>query len=383
LLPSGGIKIAKIFGIEILINPTWLLIFVLVGFSLAETMRDASIKGHPGRFPAGPWPWIFGFGTALVFFACLLAHELSHSWVAKRHGVKIRRITLFIFGGVAEMSEDVSDASTELRMAIAGPLMTFFLAGVFYGLYRLVGADPQRGQLWIIPLYLLFAINLFVGVFNLLPGFPLDGGRIFRALLWKYTGDLRKATRAASIGGQVVAVGMAGLGIYFLAVNAYVSGIWLVLVGLFVFQLSRASYRQTLYRIAVADTRASELMYKNIPTVEANMTLTTLATNYFGVYHLPAFPVVNSEGRVIGTISRDELTAVNSSEWDVLNAGRVARPLDQDKVIDPDTSLDSVMRKVMRAEDFLLVMRDGRVEGILTADELMRYIKARVQSGPQ
>jgi Zn-dependent protease len=383
MLPSGGFKIAKIFGIEILINPTWLLIFVLVGFSLAETMRDASMTGHPGRFPAGPWPWIFGFGTAVVFFACLLAHELSHSYVAKRHGVKIRRITLFIFGGVAEMSEDVKDPSTELRMAIAGPLMTFFLAGVFYGLYRLVGADPHRGPLFIIPLYLLFAVNLFVGVFNLLPGFPLDGGRIFRALIWKYTGDLRKATRAASIGGQVVAVGMAGVGIYFLTQNAFVSGIWLVLVGLFVFQLSRASYRQTLYRIAVADTKVSELMYKNIPTVDESVTLTSLRTNYFGVYHLPGFPVVASSGDVVGTVSRDDLTGVNISEWDVLNAGRIARPLEQDRVIDPDTSLDSVMRMVMRADDFLLVMRDGRVEGILTADELMRYIKARVQTPPQ
>jgi Zn-dependent protease len=104
MLPGGGIKIARIFGIEILINPTWIVIFGLVGFSLSETMKDVSVKGHPGIFPAGPWPWIFGFGTAIVFFACLLAHELSHSWVAKRHGVNIRRITLFIFGGVAEMS---------------------------------------------------------------------------------------------------------------------------------------------------------------------------------------------------------------------------------------------------------------------------------------
>jgi len=171
MLPGGGFKIAKVFGIEIDINPTWLIIFALVGVSLSETMRGAGWPGHPGRFPAGVWPWVFGFGTAIVFFACLLAHELSHSYVAKRKGINIRRITLFLFGGVAEMSEDVSDATSELEMAAAGPAMTFFLAGVFYLLFRVVSANPNRGPLWIIPLWLLVYINLFIGVFNLLPAF--------------------------------------------------------------------------------------------------------------------------------------------------------------------------------------------------------------------
>ena len=382
MIPGGGIKIARILGIDILINPTWLVIFALVGFFLGDTMRDSSVKGHPGTFPGGPWPWIFGFGTAIVFFACLLAHELSHSYVAKRHGVQIKRITLFIFGGVAEMSEDVTDAGTELRMAIAGPAMTFFLAGVFYLLYRLVAASPSRGPLWIVPLYLLFTINLFVGVFNLLPGFPLDGGRVFRAILWKITGDLRKATRAASYGGQVIAIGMVAVGLYFIAAvnGGLISGIWLILIGAFIFQLSRASYQQTLFRLAVADTRVRDLMFKDVPLVGENTTLTSLRNNYFNIYHLPAFPVVDSTGKVLGLVNRDDLVAINPSEWDVLNAGRVAHPLTEDQVIEPDARLDQVMRRVLRADQFLLVMLDGHVEGILTADELMRYIKARVKT---
>jgi Zn-dependent protease len=381
MLPGGGIKIAKIFGIEILINPTWIIIFGLVGFSLSETMKDVAVSGHPGRFPAGPWPWIFGFGTAIIFFMCLLAHELSHSYVAKRHGVQIRRITLFIFGGVAEMSEDVTDPGTELRMAVAGPLMTFFLAGVFYLLYRILAANPNRGPLWLVPIYLLFYINLFVGLFNLLPGFPLDGGRVLRAIIWKVTGDLRKATRAASIGGEIVAVLMVITGLVFAFVRRdVIGGIWLVLIGGFVFMLSRSSYQQTLFRLAVADTKVSDLMYKDVPTVSESTTLTTLRTHYFNTYHLPAFPVVDADGKVMGLVSRDDLVVINPSEWDVLNAGRIANPLKEGQVVDPDSGLDSIMRRVTRTEDFLLVMREGHVEGILTADELMRYIKARVKT---
>jgi len=380
VFPGGGIKIAKVFGIEIDINPTWLIIFVLIGYSLGFTMKDSTVKGHPGMFPGGAWPWIFGFATGLVFFACLLAHELSHSWVANRHGVNIRRITLFIFGGVAEMSEDVTDPIVELKMAVAGPVMTFFLTGVFYLAYRLVAANPSRGPTWIVPLYLLFTINLFVGVFNLLPGFPLDGGRVFRAILWKITGDLRKATRAASIGGQVVAVLIAGAGVYFFATNNLLSGVWLVLIAAFIFQLSRVSYQQTLMRIAIADTKVADLMYTNVPVVDENTTLTVLRTHYFTTYHLPAFPVVDSTGAVKGVVSREDLMNVNPSEWDILNAGRIARPLREDQIVAPDVKLDTVMRRAMRADDFLLVMQDGKVMGLLTADEFMRYIRARSQA---
>ena len=382
MLPGGGIKIAKVFGIEIDVNPTWLVIFALVGFSLAETMRGAAVSGHQGTFPTGIWPWVFGFGTALVFFACLLAHELSHSYVAKRKGINIKRITLFIFGGVAEMSEDVTDPISELEMAAAGPAMTFFLTGVFYLLYRVVSANHNRGPLWIVPLYLLFTINLFVGVFNLLPGFPLDGGRVFRAIMWKITGNLQKATRVATYGGEVVAVLIVATGGYFIIINAFLSGIWLIVIGGFIFMLSRSSYQQTLFTIAVADTKVKDLMYTGVPVIDEDTTLTDLRNKYFGAYHLPALPVAHHDGEVFGLVSREDLVVVNPSEWDVLSAGRIAHPIREEQLIAPEESLDKVLRRVMRADKFLLVMAGGHVEGILTVDELMRYIKARANAAP-
>ncbi|MHB8894525.1 MAG: site-2 protease family protein [Candidatus Geothermincolia bacterium] len=383
MLPGRGIKIARILGIDILVHPTWIVIFALVGFSLAETMRDSSISGHPGRFPAGPWPWVFGFATAAIFFACLLAHELSHSFVAKRNGINISRITLFLFGGVAEMSEDVDNPVTEFKMAVAGPVMTFFLAGVFYLLYRILATNPARGPLWLVPLYLLAYINAFVGVFNLLPGFPLDGGRVLRAILWKVTGDLRKATRVASVAGQVIAVAIVGVGLYLIiSRGAFIfSGFWLIIIALFLFQLSRISYQQTVYRLTIADTKVQNLMETNVPVVDESTPLTTLRTHYFNTYHLPAFPVVDSQGAVIGLVSRDDLVAVNQSEWDVLNTGRIAKPLTEDQVVDPDDGLDRVMRRAMSADPYLLVLQGKTVVGILTKEELNRYIKARVKSG--
>ena len=379
MFPRTGIKIARIMGIDIVINPTWLLIFGLVAFTLGDTLRTPlqyiTVVDNKS-FPGGPWPWLVGIITAIVIFACLLAHELSHSYVAKRNGISIRRITLFIFGGVAEMSEDVSDATVEFKMAIAGPLMTFFLAAVFGGLY-FIAYLVLKSPVLFAPLALITTFNLFVGVFNLLPGFPLDGGRVFRAIIWKTTGDLKRATRVASVAGQVVAAGLGLAGLYFFYVGAYVSGVWLILIAVFLFQLSRASYQQTLLRLAAADTTVGDLMYTDVPVVDAGTTLTDLRNHYFSVYHLPALPVADN-GRLIGTVGREDLMGVAQAEWDVLNTGRIARPLEEGQAVTPDTPLDRILRTIMAGPEFLLIVEGEQVKGMLTRDELRRYVDARV-----
>ncbi len=381
MLPRSGIKIARIMGIEVRINISWLIIFVLVGFSLGETFRtDVSGITRIGTrtFPGGPWPWLLGFLTAAIFFACLLAHEVSHSVVAKRNGLPISRITLFIFGGVAEMGEDVSDAKTELKMAIAGPLLTLILGGIFYGLYvvaRSAGANPAL----VAPLFYLGSLNLFVGVFNLLPGFPLDGGRVLRAIIWRVTGDLKRSTRAASVGGQVIAGLMAVVGVYLLfGPRLALSGIWLIIIAAFLFQLSRASYQQTLFRLAAENAKVSDIMYTEVPVVQAGTSLDELRNKYFSGYHLPVFPVAEN-GHLIGLVDREDLYAVSRSEWSVLNTGRIARPLEAGQVISPDTPLDKVMRMLLSREEYVLVAEGNDVKGILTRDELMRYINARMK----
>jgi Zn-dependent protease/predicted transcriptional regulator len=387
VLPSSGFKIGRIFGIEIVINFTWLFIFVLVGLSLgaifktpAQVFPTTLLANYLGRhpFPGGPWPWIAGFVTAAVFFACLLAHELSHSYVAKRSGVSISRITLFMFGGVAEMSEDVRSAGGEFRMAIAGPLATFVLAGVFLLLYWLA-ESLGAGSLLVVPLLYLFFINLAVGIFNLLPGFPLDGGRVLRSLIWKATGDLKRSTRIASVCGQVLAVGIATVGVVFLFTGNVVGGFWFVLISIFIYRLAQTSYQQTLFRLATMDTRVRDLMHTDIPTVDASVPLTSLRNNYFAAYSLPAFPVTR-DGEAVGLVFKDDLSRVSLAEWDVLNAGRIARPLESINVVSPDTPLERIMKRLMRGEEFLTVVEGNQVVGMLTRDELLRHIDGRMRA---
>lgn len=385
MLPSSGFRIGRVFGIDIVINYSWLFVFFLVGISFASVFRAPELtfgflfeylRRHP--FPQGAWPWIAGFAAATVFFVCLLAHELSHSYVAKRSGVEISKITLFLFGGVAEMSEDVRSAGGEFRMAIAGPLATFVLAGVFFLFYWL-SIRLEAGSLLVVPLLYLATINLAVGVFNLLPGFPLDGGRMLRAVLWKVTGDMKKSTRIASVSGRVLGVLIAGVGVYSFVVGSYVGGFWFILIGMFLYRLAQSSYRQTLFRLATADTRVSDLMYTDIPLIGSETPLTALRANYFAAYRLPAFPVVR-DGETIGIVFREDLGAVSPAEWDLLSAGRIARPLTSVSAVPPDTPLEKVMKQMLRGEEFLLVMDGSRVLGILTRDELLRYVETRLKA---
>ena len=369
---NTGFRIGRIAGIEILINPTWLVVFLLVGITFGDVLMGTSVNEE--RFPGGPWPWIAGFLTASVFFSCLLAHELAHSLVAKRNGIFIYRITLFIFGGVAEMREDVGSPGVELKMALAGPAMTFIIALAFYLLYRLTDS-AGAGPLVVAPLYFLAVINLFIGFFNLLPGFPLDGGRVLRALIWKKTGDLRHATRIASVSGQVVASIIAAAGGLMLFYSYWVSGVWFLLIGAFIFRLSRLSYRQTLLRLAAAGARVADIMYTGVPVIDPLLSLNFVRDHYFGLYHLPAFPVGDESG-LVGYISREDLAGVSPAEWDVINAGRVARALTGEAAAAPDTPLDKVLRPLMGSPGFVLAVEGEEVKGILTREELLRYLNA-------
>lgn len=374
LLPSSGLKIGRIFGIDIVIHASWLLILVLFTVTFGDIFRLSQANGH--AFPAGIWPWLLGFVTSLVLFACLLLHELSHSYIAKRSGININRITLFFLGGVAEMSEDVSTAGTEFRMAIAGPIMSLVLAGIFFLLYMI--ADAARvGPMLVIPLFSIAGMNLAWSLFNLVPAFPLDGGRVLRSILWKTTGDLRKATRVASVAGQVFAVLLIGAGIYLL-IQGYFGGGWFILLGAYVFGLARASYRQTLFRLALADTKVRDIMHTGLPVIDSHTRLTYLRDNYFAAYRLSALPV-SEGGSVVGVIHRDDLAGVSPAEWDLLDAGRVVRPLSSIRIVDPETPLDRVMRQVLRGDDFMLVMEGQQVLGMLTREELLRYVDMRLK----
>lgn len=370
-MPSSGFKIGRIFGIDIVINMSWIVIFVLISISFGSIFYNTS------GFPDGALPWVVGFITSVIFFAGLLLHELSHSIVVKRRGIDINRITLWLFGGVAEMSDEAQSPWDEFRMAVAGPLVTFILGGIFGILYLLL-RSKNISIVVVAPLGSLSFWNLAIGVFNLLPAYPLDGGRVLRSYLWHRTGDLRKATRAASISGQIVALLLAGTGVFFFIAGPYYYGIWPLILAFFIYSLAQSGYQQTLLRIAASDTRVRDIMYTNVPLIDADTPLTIMRHNYFAAYSLPAFPVVDG-GRMTGLVSRDDLYQVSASEWDVLNAGRISRPLSDSQIVDPDMTLDKVLRRVLRGDEFMLVVEGQNVLGLLTREELMRYLETKIK----
>lgn len=373
--PLGGFRVARILGIEIVINPTWLVILVLVAISFGQLFLETKVDGV--RYPGGVLPWVFGALTAIVFFFGLLLHELAHSYIAKRNGVEIGRITLFIFGGAAEMSEELPTAAAEFQTAIAGPIVTFLISGTFFGLYALTDSAGW-GPLLVTPFFYLAWVNLSIGIFNLLPGFPLDGGRILRAILWKLTGNMVKATRIATYFGRGVGILLICAGVVTFMYGNLMGGIWFILIGVFLDRIARESYRQTVLKVAASEARAEDIMYLDVPIVDVQTPLISLRNNYFGRFNLPAFPV-SREGEVVGIVTKADLLEVSPSEWDVLDTERIMRSLKQEQFIFPDTPIEKLLKPMFGGEMFFLVADGGNIRGLLTRDEVIRFIEARAR----
>ncbi|MBS3957270.1 MAG: site-2 protease family protein, partial [Clostridiales bacterium] len=271
-LPS--FRLGRLFGIPLEINPTWLIIFVLVSTSL-------SLSYFPAAFP-GRNPWVnvsSGVITTLLFFASIVIHELSHSLVARTGGIKVRKVTLFMFGGVAEMEQEPSSPGRELVMALAGPFASFVLAAMFFMGYVTAVSLGVSNVAWA-PLQYLSFINFWVGVFNLLPGFPLDGGRVLRALLWGASGNHLKATLWASRAGQFIGYAMVALAVIGVLQGAF-DLIWLGLIGWFIATLAEGSYRQQLLKTTLEGVEVASIMSPDPVVAPGVITLDRLAEEYF------------------------------------------------------------------------------------------------------
>ena len=271
MIPTGGIRIGKFRGIEIYLHWSWFIIFFLLLWVVMQFFQ-LNLQSPPVRYI--PMAII----TTFFFFLSVLLHEMSHSVVANRNGVPIRRITLFVFGGVAQMSKDVTTPSVEFKMAIAGPLTSYALS-ITFGLAAYVAGILRAGTISF-GFLLLAAVNFGLGTFNLIPGFPLDGGRVLRSFLWRRSGNLEKSTRTASRLGQ----GLAGLlvisGITMILLDFVVpqydlllSGFWFILIGLFLFQAAVNSYRQVRIRTSLSHLKVGDLVRPGVPAVEASTTL--------------------------------------------------------------------------------------------------------------
>jgi Zn-dependent protease/predicted transcriptional regulator len=365
-------RIGSLFGIPIEVNASWVIIFVLVSVSLGAGYYPLIVEA------SGASTLLFAVVsvvTALLFFASIVVHELSHALVTRAAGGHVAKITLFIFGGVAELSDEPTSPGKEFLMAAAGPGMSIALAALGF----LAFAVTRPSAPWYIwaPLQYLSTINLFVGVFNLLPGFPLDGGRVLRSILWGVTGDILKATRWAARSGQLIGWGMVTYAV--LAVLQVVPGsadtIWLGLIGWFIAWLAGASYRQQIVRSRLSTLTAESIMTHAPQTVPGDVTVEQLVhEHFFGGSH-GRYPVL-FDGAVHGLVSLDDIRAIARPDWPYT---RVIDVTDRDLArlsVPAATPADSLLPRLAADKPgALLVVGDGKLVGIITRTDLISAIQ--------
>jgi Zn-dependent protease/CBS domain-containing protein len=368
--PRRGFPLLRVGGIQVRIDASWLLIFALVLWSLSA-----------GYFPR-QYPELdaFAYGVAglvatLLFFLSILLHELSHSFVARAAGIEVHSITLFLFGGVSEMESDPESPGTEVRVAIVGPLASLALAGLFWALHRWLGGTLPPIAAGIL-LYLAW-INGALAVFNLLPGFPLDGGRVFRAVAWWRTGSLTRATKLASDVGKGFALALMVLGAIQIFGGALVGGLWFILIGLFLRGMAEAGYQTLVIKNALSGVSVEEVMSRDVVSVPAELPLDELIDDYFVGRGMRGFPVVEG-GRVRGLIGVADVADVPRERRSQLRVSDAMRPLKADMRIEPGASLTDALRRLAAAPSGrLLVMRGDDVAGILTRTGLARFLEIR------
>jgi Zn-dependent protease len=365
-----GIRLFAVRGIDIILDYSWFIIFALVLVSL-------SAGYFPTVFPGQPLQtyWMAGLLATLLFFLSVILHELSHSFMALRAGMQIREIRLFIFGGMARISEEAADPKTEFKIAVVGPLASFALAIIFW----LILLGLRDFQPWIfveIFRYLAF-INVALGVFNLIPGFPLDGGRIFRAFWWWKKGSMVDATRLASDWGKGFAIALMIFGAIQIFAGALVGGIWLIFIGMFMRGIAEASFQDVMMRKSLEGTRAEDIMVRDIVTAPADLPGNRALADYFLRYGFRGFPVT-SNGHVRGVISISHIKNVPESEHAAKKVAEVMVPLDSEMVIGPDTSLSEALQKMSEKNlDRLLVMRGDEMVGMITETGLLRFVEIK------
>ena len=371
-----NIHLSTILGIPIDLNYSWFIIFFLITWTLAQGY-------FPNVVPFAPVYvyWTLSAAVALLFFVSLLAHELSHSIVAMNHGLPINGITLFLFGGVAKMDEEPKTPAVEFKMAVAGPLCSMGLSIVFYLIGRIFFLLKFPALIVAASDYLSF-INLAVGIFNLIPGFPLDGGRILRAALWNLFGDMKKATRIASSFGKGFAYLLMGLGLLYLFYGVVVSGIWLILIGFFLQEAASSSYIQMELKKCLAGTRVRKIMSENVVTVHENTTLLSLVDDYFFKYRFTSFPVLSDEGAIVGLAVIHVVKDVPRELWPNTMVREVMFPIKNNFVISPSADVcDALTQMAGNGVGRLLVIHDKKLAGIISQRDVMRLFEFREDLG--
>ena len=366
---NNNITLFNIFGFEIRINISWIIIAFLITWSLSTGFFPFYYQGFsPTQY------WIMGIIGALGLFASILFHELWHSIVARHYGLPVSRITLFLFGGVSEMIEEPKTPKIEFLMAIAGPISSMILGFLFYGL-AWAGGGIGLGQLVIGIISYLAAINWIVAGFNMLPAFPLDGGRVLRSALWKYKGDLRWATNIAATAGSFFGILLMVYGILNLFGHNPLGGMWYFVIGLFLKSAAQMTYQQVLIKQTLKGETVSSLMRADPVTVSPEISTKDLVEHYIYRHHFKMYPVVKN-GNLIGCVHMNSIKKVDRTSWEE----RSTIECSEENMVSPQkdvTDAMTIMNKTGNSR--LMVVEDGKLHGILAQKDIMRYLSTRME----
>jgi len=363
----------SLFGFKVRVDISLVFLALLVTWSLASAVFPPQL---PGLERATYW-WMGVAGTIGLFFS-LIFHELSHSLVARRYGLPIRGITLFIFGGVAEMSDEPPSAKAEFWMALAGPAASILLALLAWALAGLGAAAGVPEPVTAVVRYLAL-INAVLAVFNLVPAYPLDGGRVLRAALWWRRGDIVAATRTAARAGSTFALILMGMGVLQVVTGNFVGGIWFFLIGMFLRSAARGSYMDILTRGMLAGAPVRRFMTRDPVTVPPGITLQALVEDYVYAHHHEQFPVVDGE-RLIGSVGVRQLKATPRESWPHRTVAEIAEPSSDVNTVDAETDAAKALSLMTRSgRSRLLVTERGRLVGILALKDLLAILSLKIE----
>jgi Zn-dependent protease len=370
------IRVGRVLGTEIGLHFSWFVIATLIVLSLASRFRLLNPSWSTATV------WMTAVVAGLFFFASLLVHELSHAAVARSRGIPVRGITLFAFGGLAQIEKESSDAKTEFWMGIVGPITSALIGGVCLALAALLGwtadtAEPAQPAL--AALKWLGFINLGLAAFNLLPGFPLDGGRVLRAVLWWKRGDHAWATQVASAVGQAMAMGLVLLGLLQFFAGGGGPGLWLVFLGWFLFTAAQASQARVAATEALRGVKVADVMTRDCPRVDGRQTLRRFVEESLLRTGRRCF-FVQDDGRLTGLITPLEVKEVDPRRQDEVTVAEVMRPLDRIHALPPDAPASEALEAMAREDvNQVPVMRDGRLEGVISRGHLIQLLQTRAE----
>ena len=366
---GGAWRLGRIAGVEIRIDSSWIFIALLITYSLYLRFSEA--------FPElGVAPGVaLGVGFGLLFFASVLAHEMAHAVEARARRIPVRGITLFMFGGATHAKVESRGPWDEFLISVVGPISSVVLGGAFF-LLGTLGRDllgpPVSGGFR----YLAF-VNVALAVFNLLPGFPLDGGRVLRSLMWRASGSLVRATRVASVVGQVVAYLMIAAGIFFVFVGGLVSGIWLAFIGWFLAQAARSSIHQLEVQRLLESVEVKDVMDPDLVRIPPSLTVRQAVDEYFTRSVRSVFPVPE-DGETRGLLTLRAVKRLPKRHWDTRRVEEVMEPLGEQCTVDVSARMEGVVEKLQEGRlNRCLVVRDGEVVGIITTRDIARWLRRR------